>query len=180
MPEIASDTSTADPARSTVACVRPMTGELDYSDEAVAERVRRSNARVFATYLALQAIVGVGFWVGLAVSDEVRKLFELVPEVRSVTTAWVFADLVVGVLGSALGAYALWVDARWALPVVAFTTGGIVYPTIMLATWVLMEDTGQATLAIMVPPSVISLSVTWWTWRNPKEPSSDLTPRSRP
>jgi hypothetical protein len=157
--------------RSTVACVRPMTGELDYSDDAVAERVRRSNARVFATYLVVQAVVGLAFWVGLAVSDEVRKLFELVPEVRSVTSAWLFADLVVGVLGSALGAYALWTDAHWALPVVAFTTGGIVYPTIMLATWVLMEDTGLATLAIMVPPSVISLYVTWWTWRNRPAPS---------
>ena len=165
---------------STVACVRPMTGELDYSDEAVAERVRRSNARVFAIYLVVQAVVGLAFWVGLAVSDEVRKLFELVPEVRSVTSTWLFADLVVGVLGSAIGAYALWADARWALPVVAFTTGGIVYPTIMLATWVLMEDTGLATLAIMVPPSIISLYVTWWTWRNPEVPSSDLAPRSRP
>ena len=157
-----------------------MTGELNYSDEAVAERVRRSNARVFATYLVVQAVVGLAFWVGLAVSDEVRKLFELVPEVRSVTSTWLFADLVVGVLGSALGAYALWADARWALPVVAFTTGGIVYPTIMLATWVLMEDTGLATLAIMVPPSVISLYVTWWTWRNPEEPLSGLTLRSLP
>jgi hypothetical protein len=144
-----------------------MTGELDYSAEAVAERVRRSNARVFSTYLVVQAVVGVGFWVGLAASDGLRELFELVPEVPSVTDAWLFADLLVGVLGSAVGAYALWAGARWALPVVAFTTGGIVYPTIMLATWVLMEDTGLATLAIMVPPSVISLYVTWWTWRNP-------------
>jgi hypothetical protein len=156
-----------------------MTSERDYSDEAMAERVRRSNARVFATYLVVQAVVGLAFWVGLAVSDEVRKLFELVPEVRSVTSTWLFADLVVGVLGSAFSAYALWADARWALPVVAFTTGGIVYPTIMLATWVLMEGTGLATLAIMVPPSVISLYLTWWTWRNPQEPSSDLARQSR-
>src|SRR3954447_18471032 len=121
-------------APSTVASVRPMTGELDYYDEAVAERVRRSNARVFAIYLVVQAVVGLAFWVGLAVSDEVRRLFELVPEIRSVTNAWLFADLVVGVLGAVLGAYALWADARRALPVVAFTTGGIVYPPIMLAT----------------------------------------------
>ena len=87
-------------APSTVACVRPMTGELDYSDDAVAERVRRSNARVFAIYLVAQAVVGLAFWVGLAVSEDVRKLFELVPEVRSVTSTWLFADLVVGVLGS--------------------------------------------------------------------------------
>lgn len=150
---------------STVTAVRPAPGELDYSDEAVAERVQRSNARVFAAYLVVQAVVGVAFWVGLAVSEDVRELFELVPEVRSVTSAWLLADLVVGVLGSALGAYALWTGARWALPVIAFTTGGIVYPTVMLVSWVLMEDTGLATLTIMVPPSAISLYVTWWTWR---------------
>ena len=148
--------------------MRSTTGELDYSDAAVAERVRRSNARVFATYLVVQAVVGVGFWVCLAVSDGLRELFELVPEVPSVTDAWLYSDLFVGVLGSALGAYALWAGARWALPVIAFTTGGIVYPTIMLATWVLTEDTGLATLTIMVPPSAISLYVTWWTWRNPE------------
>ena len=152
--------------------MRPTIGDVDDSAEAVAERVRRSNARVFAAYLVVQAVVGLAFWVGLAVSDEVRELFELVPEIPSVTDAWLFSDLVVGVLGSALGAYALWVDARWALPVVAFTTGGIVYPTVMLVTWVLTEDTGLATLAIMVPPSVISLYVTWWTWRHPAAPLS--------
>lgn len=151
--------------------MQPVRGELDYSDDAVAERVRRSNARVFAAYLVVQAVVGLGFWVGLAVSEEVRELFELVPDIRSVTSAWLLADLVVGVLGSALGAYALWTDRRWALPVIAFTTGGIVYPTVMLVSWVLMEDTGLATLTIMVPPSVISLYVTWWVWRNPPAPS---------
>lgn len=150
--------------------MRPTAGELDYSDAAVAERVRRSNALVLAAYLVVQAVVGVGFWVGLAVSPEVRRLFELVPEVPAVTDVWLYSDLFVGVVGSSLGAYALWAGARWALPVIAFTTGGIVYPTIMLATWVLSEDTGLATLAIMVPPSVISLGVTWWVWRNPPGP----------
>jgi hypothetical protein len=155
---------------STVAAVAP--AELDWSDEAVAERVRRSNARVFAVYLVVQAVVGLAFWVGLAASEDVRELFELVPDIRAVTSAWLLADLVVGVLGSALGAYALWTDARWALPVIAFTTGGIVYPTVMLVSWVVMEDTGLATLTIMVPPSVISLYVTWWVWRNPPAPSA--------
>jgi hypothetical protein len=146
--------------------------ELDWSDDAVAERVRRSNARVFGVYLVVQAVVGLAFWVGLAASEDVRELFELVPEIRSVTTAWLLADLLVGVLGSALGAYALWRDRSWALPVIAFTTGGIVYPTVMLVSWVLMEDTGLATLAIMVPPSVISSYVTWWVWRHPPAPSA--------
>jgi hypothetical protein len=146
--------------------VQVANGDLDFSDEAVAERVRRSSARVFALYLVVQAVVGLAFWVGLAASEDIRELFELAPERRSVTTAWLLADLVVGVLGSAAGAYALWRDRSWALPVIAFTTGGIVYPTLMLVLWVLMEETGGATLAIMVPPSVISVYVTWWVWRN--------------
>lgn len=146
--------------------MQPAPPGLDHSDAAVAERVRRSNARVFALYLVVQAVVGTLFWVGLFASPELRELFELAPDLPSVTDAWIAADLVVGVGGSALGAYALWADRSWALPVIAVTTGGIVYPTIMLVTWVVMEDTGLPTLAIMVPPSVISLVVTWWTWRS--------------
>ena len=140
--------------------------DLDFSDEAVAERVRRSNSRVFALYLVVQAVVGLAFWVGLAASEDIRALFELAPQLRSVTTACLLADVIVGVAGSAAGAYALWTDARWALPVIAFTTGGIVYPTLMLVLWVMMEETGGATLAIMIPPSVISVYVTWWVWQS--------------
>ena len=61
---------------------------LDYSAAAVAERVRRSNAKVFAAYLAFQAVVGVGFWVALATSAGIRELFELRPSLPAVTDAW--------------------------------------------------------------------------------------------
>ena len=50
------------------------------------------------------------------------------------------------------------------MPVLAFTTGGIVYPTLFLVCWVALAGTGEATLAIMLPPSVLSSWVTWRTW----------------
>jgi hypothetical protein len=144
---------------------------LDDSAAAMAERVRRSNAKVFAAYLAFQAVVGIGFWVALATSPGIRELFELRPALPAVTDAFVLADLLVGVAGSALGAWALWSDARWAVPVIAATSGGLVYPTLFLLLWVVMEGTGAACLAIMVPPSTISTYVTWWVWKSPRPPT---------
>ena len=78
--------------------------------------------------------------------------------------AFFLADVLVGVVGSALAAWALWSDARWAVPVTAFTTGGIVYPTLFLVCWVAMVGTGQACLAIMLPPAVLGSFVTWRVW----------------
>jgi hypothetical protein len=148
-----------------------VSAELDRLDPDVAERVRRSNLRVFAGYMALQAVVGVLFWTGLAASSQIRETFELLPSHHPVTDAFILADMVVGVGGSALAAWGLWSDARWTVPVVAFTTGGIVYPTLFLVCWVAMAGTGAATLAIMIPPSVLSLYVTWRTWRSSPPPT---------
>lgn len=135
---------------------------LDVSAAATAERVRRSNARVFAGYLVLQAVVGILFWVALEWSPDVRELFELTPTNDTVTDAFFLADLLVGVVGSAAGAWALWSDARWSAPVVAFTAGGLVYPTLFLVAWVARTDTGDACLLIMAPPSIITSSIAWW------------------
>jgi hypothetical protein len=135
---------------------------LDISAVATAERVRRSNARVFAAYLLLQAVVGILFWVALEWSPDIRKLFELTATNDDVTDAFFLADLLVGVAGSAAGAWALWSDARWGAPVVAFTAGGLVYPTLFLVAWVARTDTGDACLLIMVPPSIITSSIAWW------------------
>jgi hypothetical protein len=137
---------------------------LDLSDAAIAERVRRTHQRVFAGYMALQALVGVLFWTALAASPRIRSVFDLMPSHHEVTDAFFLADLLVGVVGSALGAWGLWTAARWTVPVLAFTTGGIVYPTLFLVCWVALAGTGEATLAIMLPPSVLSSWVTWRTW----------------
>ena len=140
------------------------TGGLERSDVAVAEAVRRTNQRVFAGYMALQAAVGILFWVALVASPRIRSVFDLMPSHHEVTDAFFLADLLVGVVGSALGGWGLWTGARWAVPVLAFTTGGIVYPTLFLVCWVAMAGTGAACLAIMLPPSVLSTYVTWRAW----------------
>jgi hypothetical protein len=137
---------------------------LDLGDPASEARVRETSRRVLAGYMALQAAVGVLFWVALLSSPDVRSLFELMPSRHAVTDAFLLADLVVGVTGSIAAASGLWIGARWAVPALAFTTGGIVYPTLFLVCWVAMEGTGGACLAIMVPPSILGLYVTWRAW----------------
>jgi hypothetical protein len=141
------------------------TSGLDLSDAAIVERVQRANRRVFAGYMGLQALVGVLFWTALVASPRIRSVFDLMPSHHEVTDAFFLADLLVGVVGSILGAWGLWTAARWTVPVLAFTTGGIVYPTLFLVCWVAMAGTGEACLAIMLPPSVLSTWVTWRTWR---------------
>lgn len=141
-------------------------GALDLSDAAIAERVRRTSDRVFAGYFALQAVAGTLFWVALLGSPRIRSVFDLMPSHHEVTDAFFLADVMVGVAGSALGAWGLRSGARWSIPVVAFTTGGIVYPTLFLVVWVALAGTGAATLAIMLPPSVLSTYATWRTWHS--------------
>jgi hypothetical protein len=141
-----------------------LTGSPDLSDTAIAARVRRSHQRIFAGYMGLQAVVGVLFWVALLGSSRIRSGFDLMPAEHAVTDAFFLADVLVGVVGSALAAWALWSDARWAVPITAFTTGGIVYPTLFLVCWVAMVGTGQACLAIMLPPAVLGSYVTWRVW----------------
>lgn len=121
--------------------------------------------RVFAAYLALQAVGGIAFWVALASSDTVREVIELLPEEHAVTDAFIYADLLVGVLGSAVGAFALATGRRWALPIIAFTCGGLVYPTLFLLGWVSFTGEGAPCLAVMVPPSILTCWVTYQTWR---------------
>jgi hypothetical protein len=115
---------------------------------------------VYAGYLALQAFAGVVLWILLASTNLVRDLFELVPERPEVTDAFVFADLFLGVLGSALSAWALWRERRWASHVLAFTTGALLYPTCYLVIWVAMAGTGSVALAVMVVVSLLN----GWIW----------------
>lgn len=132
--------------------------------DTLAPSVEEATRRVLAGYMVLQAMVGVLFWAALLSSSEVRSVFELMPSHHAVTDAFVLADLLVGVAGSLLAATGLRTGARWAVAAVAFTTGGIVYPTLFLVCWVAMEGTGGACLAIMVPPSVLGVYVTWRAW----------------
>jgi hypothetical protein len=131
---------------------------------------RVPHADWFAGYLLVQAVVGVVLWIAWGTSSTVRSWFELRTDDPAVMDAFVFADLAIGVVGSAAGAWGLHVRARWVLPVIAFTAGGLVYATLYLVGWVSFTGTGAVALAIMVPPATASAWITYRIWRalNPR------------
>jgi hypothetical protein len=87
------------------------------------------------------------------------------PERHAVMDAFVFADFAVVVAGSVAGAWGLARRRRWAVPVVAFTAGGILYPTLYLVGWVSFTGVGGACLALMVPPTIVTGWIAYQTWR---------------
>jgi hypothetical protein len=109
-------------------------------------RSSMAGKQVYVGYLAAQAVLGVGWWVALATSPWVRSSFELMAEHHAVMDAFVFADMAVVVVGSALSAWALEREVAWAVPMVAFTAGGIVYPTLYLFGWVSFSSVGSPLL----------------------------------
>lgn len=123
-----------------------------------------------AGYLAAQAVLGCVLWAAWAGSPTVRSWFELAAERHAVMDAFVFADLAIGVGGSALGAWGIARRATWVVPVVAFTAGGMVYPTLYLVGWVSFRGTGAATLAIMVPVSTFTTWIAYQAWRLDRTP----------
>ena len=125
---------------------------------------------IFVWYFVAQAAVGIGLWVVLASSDRVRSWFELMPAHHEVMNAFVFADVAVVVVGSLLSAWALRSQASWAVPSVAFTAGGIVYPTLYLVGWVSFTGVGTLCLAIMLPPSTLTCWIAYQTFRSRARP----------
>jgi hypothetical protein len=137
----------------------------------MAEAVLRDEApaatgteRVFAGYLAVQAVAGVAFWAILATVPAAREWLELMAEKHEVTDAFLLADAIV-IVASAAGAWAVAGRRSWALPMVAFTAGGLVYPTLFLVCWVAFTGDGAMTLAVMVAPSSLTCWVAWQLWR---------------
>ena len=122
--------------------------------------------RVYVGYLAAQTVLGIGWWIALSTSTTVRSSFELMADHRAVMDAFVFADVAVVVLGSALSAWAIAREVAWAVPAVAFTAGGIVYPTLYLFGWVSFTTVGSPLLAAMIAVSTLTCWVAFQLWRN--------------
>jgi len=120
---------------------------------------------VFAGYLAAQAVLGVVWWITLASSGTVRAGFELMGDHHAVMDAFVFADVAVVVVGSAVSAAAIERGSAAAVPAVFFTAGGIVYPTLYLLGWVSFTGTGAPLLAAMFAVSTLTVWVAWQVWR---------------
>ena len=115
--------------------------------------------------MAAQAVLGIAFWLTLAASTTVRSFLELMPERHAVMDAFVFADVSVVVVGSALSAWAIGSDKSCAVPVLCFTAGGIVYPTLYLLGWVSFTGVGAALLAGMVVVSTLTCWVAYQMWK---------------
>jgi len=125
----------------------------------------RRPERIYAAYLAAQAVVGLLLWVAYAASGTVRGWFELLAGHRPVTDSFVLADLLVAVVASALSAWGVDRNRSWAVPAVAFTAGAMVYPTFYLVAWVSFTGTGRAALTIMLAPATLTCWIAYQTWR---------------
>lgn len=120
---------------------------------------------LYAGYFVLQALVGIALWVAYAASPTVRTWFGLVPAHAAVSGAFVLPDLALIVVGSLLGARAVATGTRSAVPITAFTAGAVLYPTLYLLAWVsTTSGTGTATLALMIPPALLTSWISYRVW----------------
>jgi hypothetical protein len=121
--------------------------------------------RVFAAFLVAQAVVGLAWWTALVVSPTARSWFELWPERPEMLDSLLLADLLVIVAGSLVGAWGIERETRWAVPVVAFVAGGLLYVTLYLMAWVALTGVGALCFVIMVPPTTLTCWVAVHLWR---------------
>jgi hypothetical protein len=121
--------------------------------------------RVYSSYFALQAAVGVFFWFVVTGSDEGRRIFDLLPGQPRVTDAFLLADAL-AIATSIACAWAFEHESRWVVPLAAFTAGCLVYPTLYLVAWAPHSAGAARCLFIMVPPSVISTWIALRAWRD--------------
>jgi hypothetical protein len=121
--------------------------------------------RVYAGYFALQAVAGIAFWVLVATVGPIREVFEMSKDEHAVTDSFLFADIVIGIIGSAICAWGLWGGRRWAGASALFVAGGLVYSAIYLAGWVAFTGESGGLLALMIPPSSLSAWSSYQGWR---------------
>jgi hypothetical protein len=121
--------------------------------------------RVYVGYLAAQAVLGLLWWLALTMSPTVRRWFELFPGENEVMDAFVFADVLVVVVGSGFGAWGLAAGKRWTTAVLWFTAGGIVYPTLYLFGWLAFTSEGGLLLGAMVVVSTFTCWIAYHVWR---------------
>lgn len=107
----------------------------------------------------------MGFWLAVGKVPEVRKVFEMWPRQHAVTNSYLFADVIIGIVGSAVASWGIWAKARWGGALALFVAGGMVYATLYLVGWVAFTGVGSGLLALMVVPSTLSAFVAVQAWR---------------
>ena len=137
----------------------------DVADEATRRAAEDTAARVYAGYFALQAVAGIGFWVAVATVPGIRKVFEMSTAQHAVTDSYLFADIAIGIIGSAVAAAGIASRRRWGSALALFVAGGMVYATIYLVGWVAFTGKRAGLLGLMVVPSTLSAFVAVSAWR---------------
>ncbi|WP_426573796.1 hypothetical protein [Aquihabitans sp. McL0605] len=141
------------------------TPTLGVDDDAARAAVDETATRVYAGYFALQAVAGIGFWVAVAAVPAIRKVFEMSTRQHAVTDSFLFADIAIGIIGSAVASAGIVSKRRWGSAVALFVAGGMVYATIYLVGWVAFTGKGAGLLGLMVVPSTLSVFVAVSAWR---------------
>lgn len=138
-----------------------------------AARVARGGQRsLFSGYLALQASLATIWWLSLASSPTVRSWFELVPDKRQALDSFLFADLVMFVGASIVSAWGVWRQAPWAVPLTAFTAGGITYATLYLIGWVAIAGGAPAGVLPMAVSTIATSFVAYRVWQASTRPGT--------
>lgn len=119
----------------------------------------KRTGRLAVPYLGAQAVLAVAWWLGLGASASFRGWFELEPSRPAVLDAFLVADLVVLVGGSAMAAIGLARRRSWAPPATAAVSGGAAYATLYLAGWVLLGGHGWVGLVPMVAATTLTATV---------------------
>src|SRR5687768_5064215 len=115
--------------------------------------------RVAAGYLAIQAAATVAWWLAMAGSDRVREAFELDDRRPEALDAFLFADLVALVAGSAIAAVGVGGGHPWARTAVALTAGGAGYATLYLLGWVAAGGDGWLGIAPMSVATAATIAI---------------------
>ena len=118
--------------------------------------------------------MGIGFWAVVALSADVRAGFEMLDAEHAVTDSFLFADIAVGIVGSAVAALAIVTGRRSAPALAAFAAGGLAYATLYILAWVVFTGSAGVMLAIMVPPAVLSCFCAHQVWRAWSRPAANV------
>ena len=141
------------------------TPALGTDDDAVRASVDETATRIYAGYFGLQAVTGIGFWVAVATVPAIRRVFEMSTRQHAVTNSYLFADIAIGIIGSAVASAGILAKRRWGSALALFVAGGMVYATIYLVGWVAFTGKGAGLLGLMVVPSTLSTFVAVSAWR---------------
>jgi hypothetical protein len=99
-------------------------------------------------WFAGQAAATLAWWGLMAVSDRVRRWFELSDD-RHVLSSFLIADLVLIAGGSLIAAAALWRRAGWAAWAAMAVAGAVAYATLYLVAWIVNGGDGWLGLVSM-------------------------------